>query len=307
MGWPLRMQEQTLIYFVTVRCAQARLLLRPSERTNDVVGGVLARAVERSECRTLWVQLCLEPRPHVGSRSAGKSSAVHAVPAHEHLEEGRRAHQLERVVLGKPILGRASARRRRLARTCQVHPLSRGEGRTRPDLSGIGPDSARCQSSWERPTGASAGSTGADAGQSAPARGVPDRFEARFGERELLRITPLPLKRFRRQSAWRRFVKRALAAIEDQGRRAHQHVLGRAGVFAQDPHHRPERTKRSRRPWCHAVSARLRIGFISRYRAFVAAFAMASERWRRGELSAVFPPNAHRPFLRPPRTSLPPS
>ena len=48
MGWPLRMQEQTLIYFVTVRCAQSRLLLRPSQKTNDVVGGVLARAVERS-------------------------------------------------------------------------------------------------------------------------------------------------------------------------------------------------------------------------------------------------------------------
>jgi REP element-mobilizing transposase RayT len=44
MAWPLRMYEPRGIYFVTARCFQGRLLLRPSRETNEVLGGVLARA-----------------------------------------------------------------------------------------------------------------------------------------------------------------------------------------------------------------------------------------------------------------------
>ena len=48
MGWPLRMFQEEGYYFVTSRCFQGRLLLRPSAEVNEVVGGVLARAVQRS-------------------------------------------------------------------------------------------------------------------------------------------------------------------------------------------------------------------------------------------------------------------
>ena len=44
MGWPLRMFVPEEIYFVTVRCFQRRLLMRPSPETMEVLGGVLARA-----------------------------------------------------------------------------------------------------------------------------------------------------------------------------------------------------------------------------------------------------------------------
>lgn len=305
MGWPLRMQEQTLIYFVTVRCAQARLLLRPSEKTNDVVGGVLARAVERSAVELFGFSfasnhvhmLVRAPRGNlpqfmqylltnvskkvgglINWRGSFWESRYSAEPV---LDEG--------ALLGRVRYILSHGVKEGLVRSCRDWPgLS-----SLPEFLGKADRSFRWFN-WSRRWTVRSG------------RGVPARFEARFGEREFLRITPIPLERFRRPSAWRRFVRRALAAIENQGRRAHQRVLGRAAVFAQDPHHRPQRTKRSRRPWCHAVSARLRLGFISRYRAFVAAFAMASESWRRGELSAAFPPNAHRPFLRPPRINLPP-
>jgi REP element-mobilizing transposase RayT len=42
------MLDPLKIYFVTVRCFQRRLLMRPSSGTNDVLGGVLARAAERN-------------------------------------------------------------------------------------------------------------------------------------------------------------------------------------------------------------------------------------------------------------------
>ena len=48
MGWPLRMFQEEGYYFVTSRCYQGRLLLRPSQEVNEVVGGVLARAVKQS-------------------------------------------------------------------------------------------------------------------------------------------------------------------------------------------------------------------------------------------------------------------
>ena len=48
MAWPLRMFDSKGIYFVTVRCFQGRLLLRPSRQTNDVLAGVLARAARLS-------------------------------------------------------------------------------------------------------------------------------------------------------------------------------------------------------------------------------------------------------------------
>src|SRR5215470_5729888 len=38
------MYEAEIPYFLTIRCLQGRLFLRPSERTNEVLGGVLARA-----------------------------------------------------------------------------------------------------------------------------------------------------------------------------------------------------------------------------------------------------------------------
>ncbi|WP_239470441.1 hypothetical protein [Archangium violaceum] len=47
MGWPLRMFQEESYYFVTSRCFQGRLLLRPSQEVNEVVGGVLARAAQQ--------------------------------------------------------------------------------------------------------------------------------------------------------------------------------------------------------------------------------------------------------------------
>ena len=45
MARPIRMLNAAEIFFVTVRCYQRRYLLRPSTDTNELLGGVLARAV----------------------------------------------------------------------------------------------------------------------------------------------------------------------------------------------------------------------------------------------------------------------
>lgn len=47
MGRPLRLLEPDGIYFITARCLQARMLMRPDKRVTDIIGGVLARAIAR--------------------------------------------------------------------------------------------------------------------------------------------------------------------------------------------------------------------------------------------------------------------
>src|SRR5262244_2886292 len=45
MPRPIRMLNPSEIFFLTVRCFQRRYLLRPSQETVEVLGGVLARSV----------------------------------------------------------------------------------------------------------------------------------------------------------------------------------------------------------------------------------------------------------------------
>lgn len=52
---PHRSSQEDGYYFVTSRCFQGRLLLRPSAEVNEVVGGVLAKAVQQSGGNDLLV------------------------------------------------------------------------------------------------------------------------------------------------------------------------------------------------------------------------------------------------------------
>ena len=47
MPRPLRLFEPNQLYFVTNRCFQGRLLMRPSKRVNLLIGAILAKAQTR--------------------------------------------------------------------------------------------------------------------------------------------------------------------------------------------------------------------------------------------------------------------
>ena len=298
MGWPLRRNDPSQIMFATVRCLQGRLFLSPSARTNDVLGGVLARAVRRFEVELFaftfasnHLHLLLRaPRGNISqfmqyllSNTSKKVGALvnwrgsfweRRYSAEPVLDEGGVLDRL-RYILSHGV-------KEGLVRRCQEWPgLS-----CLPDLQGR----TRRQFSWFDWTNRWKARSG---------KGVPDRFEARFATKETLELSPLPLVRFARRSAWRRFLRRVLDAIHRQGRRDHPRVLGPATVLAQDPQYRPDRQKRTRRPWCHAASAILRETFKEKFLAFRVDFSGASALWRSGNLSVVFPEYAFRPFLRP--------
>jgi len=299
MGWPLRRQVPNQIEFVTARCLHGRLFTRPSPRTNDVLGGVLARSVKRYGVELFAFSIAsnhlhLLVRAPRGNLSQFMQYLLTNISKKVGAVVNWRGSFWECRYSSEPVLDEGAL----LARVRYV--LSHGvkEGLVRhcdewpglsclPELLGK-PPRVFSWFDWSKRWEARSG------------KHVPDRFDPRFATQETLELTPLPLVRFSRRSAWRRFLRRAMRAVHEQGRRDHPHVLGRAGVLEQDPQHRPQRPKRSKRPWCHAVSARLRIAFIEQYRAFRAAFSQASARWRNGDLSVVFPEYAHRPFLRAP-------
>ena len=49
MGSPVRHYDPQTIYFITSRTMQSRFLMAPSTKANELIGGVLARAVRQSK------------------------------------------------------------------------------------------------------------------------------------------------------------------------------------------------------------------------------------------------------------------
>jgi hypothetical protein len=88
-----------------------------------------------------------------------------------------------------------------------------------------------------------------------------------------------------------------LEGIKEHGAALHKRVRGRAWVLAQRPQHRPERPARTPRPLCHTSSRRLFEEFREKARAYRTVFLNASERWRAGDFTALFPPGATRPMV----------
>lgn len=298
MGWPLRRFEPSLIYFVTVRCLQGRLLLRPSKETNELVGGVLSRAVRREDMELFVFSFAsnhfhLLVRAPRGNLPEFMQYLLTNISKKVGRLVGWKGAFWERRYSAEPVLDEAALLERvqyvlshgvkeGLVRTCGEWPGLN----SLPEMRG-GPARTFNWYNWTRRW------------LVRPSHGIAPHFDRSHAEAETLCLSRLPLKRLSEPARWRRFLERVLRAIERQGRREHPRVLGRLSVLHQHPQHRPERPKRSARPWCHASSRKLRLHFARSYREYRAAFAAASARWRAGDLSAIFPDYSYRPILRP--------
>ncbi len=90
-------------------------------------------------------------------------------------------------------------------------------------------------------------------------------------------------------------VEAAVKAREASLREKRRGVVGMAAVEAMSPLSRPERSKRSPMPLCFASTWEGWAGFVSGWRAFCHAFAVASLSCRMGGLDVAFPAGAFRP------------
>jgi REP element-mobilizing transposase RayT len=297
MGWPLRMFDSREIYFVTVRCFQGRLLLRPSKQTNDVLAGVLARAARLSSVE-LFAFVFASNHVHLIVRAPqgnlpkfmqflltniskkvgwlvrwGGAFWEHRYSAQPILDDEALVGRL-RYVLAHGV-------KERLVRRCEQWP-----GLTSLQLM-LGPPTRTARwFNWTR--------RWFDRGQLAA-----DRYGREWVEEEQLALTPLPAWAERSQAVQRRLCTELVAGIDEEGALDRSPVLGVKAILAQSPQLRPFRLARRPRPLCHAGTDALRRWFKERYRLFVSQFLAASVKWRGGDFQAKFPDGAIKPFLWP--------
>jgi hypothetical protein len=127
-----------------------------------------------------------------------------------------------------------------------------------------------------------------------------------FATTETLTLDPLPCWKHLPPEEYRRRMADLVAQVIEDARIAREakgvEPLGADAVRRQQPHTRPNRTKKSPAPLFHAASRRAYLELREAYSRFVAAFRDAAEKLRAGDRLVSFPegsfPSAL-PFVRP--------
>ena len=296
MAWPLRMFDSKGIYFITVRCFQGRLLLRPAKQTNEVLAGVLARAA-RLWSVELFAFVFASNHVHLIVRAPNGNLPrfMQFLLSNVSKKVGwlvrwrgsfwERRYSAEPILDDEALHGRvryvlAHGVKERLVRRCGDWP-----GLSSLSMMLGAPTRVTRWFNWTR--------------RWCDRREGVDRYSREWGEDETLTLTPLPTSEPQAVAAHRATIKRAIAAIERDAALDPTPVLGVKAVLAQSPQFRPVHLARRRRPLCHAGTVALRRFFRNQYRSWVSSFLAASADWRKGRLEAVFPYGAVRPFLWP--------
>jgi hypothetical protein len=122
-----------------------------------------------------------------------------------------------------------------------------------------------------------------------------------FATRETLTLDPLPCWKDLPPEEYRRRIAELVAEIEEEARVAWQakgvEPLGADAVRRQQPHTRPNRTKKSPAPLFHTASRKAYLELREAYSRFVAAFRDAAEKLRAGDRIARFPEGSFPPAM----------
>jgi REP element-mobilizing transposase RayT len=296
MPRPLRMLIPGSTYFVTNRTFQGRLLMTPSPRVNGLIGGVIAKALTLYDVAIHDLHFASNHFHMLATPAGHQLSAFLAyIESNIAKEVGREIgwHGAfwHRRFSAEPVLDDEALISRR--RYLGAHGVKEGlvdQSEDWPGLTSL-PETTRGEQRtfpwYDR-----------SAQYWARRRGESDD-ENRFVTMLPLTITPLPCDAHLEPSEQQR---RARAVLDEAQRWAWEKrdgrpSLGPEAVMRQDPEAKPKRSKWSARPMCHASSRRVIEEFRRAYREFVAIFAEASEPFRRGDISVVFPDYSFRPPL----------
>lgn len=304
MARPIRMLNAVEPFFVTMRCFQRRFLLRPSEETNEVLGGVLSRAV-RLYGVELFAFTVMSNHMHLVIRAprGNLPRFMQYLLTNISKKIGKlvqwRGSFWERRYSAEPILDGTALLER--VRYVLSHGVKEGLVRRCRDWPGLSAlplmlDGRTKSFRWFNWTRRTSGNS---------RRVKRALLDERWAEPEHLRLTPLPDAALQEPGQLRRFLKRAVKAVEEQASRQYRTFLGRSGVLRQRPHAQPAPARRRPRPFCHTSIPEVLDAFRERYRSFAEAYHRASVRWRRGDLTALFPELAIKPFVWPGAGALP--
>jgi REP element-mobilizing transposase RayT len=296
MAYPVRHFDPRTIYFLTSRTIQSRFLMAPSDKTNELIGGILARAVRQCEVE-LFAYVFTSNHFHAMVRApspVAMSKFMQRLQSNIAIKVGRfvgwRGRFFARRYSAEPIVDEGAQVER------LVYILSHGvkeglvsEVRKWPGLSCAQALLEGAMASLHR------------------WRNWTHRWKlevdeninvGRFSEEcpsdpESLTLTPLPCWAELTASRRGRLVAQLVADIDAAApNKAEQHA---AHIAAQDPHDSPRQTKHTPRPKAHASTKALWIEAVRRYRVFVAHFRQASRQWLGGAFDAQFPLHCFRP------------
>jgi len=123
----------------------------------------------------------------------------------------------------------------------------------------------------------------------------------KYAEEEELKLSQLPCWADLTPEQYRERIAELVEEIEAQARVDREargiEPLGVEAILRQEPHTRPNQTKKSPAPACHAASKGFRKKFWEEYSAFVADFREAAEKLKAGEWPVRFPLGSFPPGL----------
>lgn len=291
----LRMYPDRAMYFVTARTFQARMLLRPSARTNELIGGILARAVERSGIE-LHAYVVASNHIHLlcSCRGAALSRFMQFLLSNIARKVGRHVGWegafWQRRFSAEEVLDDAASVDR--LRYILAHGVKEGLVRRVRDWPGLhcaaqllngGPLEFpwfNWSSRWRH-------------GRLGAAHLGP--FSQELATPVRLILTPLPSFHDFDERRARREIATLIDHVESAALHKHEVVLGVAQVMRVRPHALPRRTSHRPSPRCHATTRAVRVAWHQRYRAFATAYQACSRAFREGETAIAFPPHAYRP------------
>lgn len=295
MGRLQRVYSETGMYFVTARTFQARLLLTPSKQLNEIVGGVLARAVALSGIE-LHGYVVVSNHVHllVTARGASLSIFMQYFLGNTARKVGRLVGWTgafwQRRFAAAPVLDDESALTR--LEYILAHGVKEGLVRTPADWPGLSClDSLQTGRSevarffhWVRRWK-----------KGALVEGGANAWDDRWAEELELPLTRIPAWAALSQHEVGRRVQRMVDSIVSTARETFLSVKGAKAVSREHPHRRPAQCKRSSQPLCHAATKAARSDFREMISRWVAAYSSASASFRKKEWTVEFPPWAFRP------------
>jgi hypothetical protein len=301
MSRPLRfVPAQKTLVEVSTRTIQSRFLLRPSNALNEIVLGILGRAQE-----IYGVGLCgyafFSSHYHLLLLvDTAKQLADFMGYFNSNLarEAGRLVDWREKFWSRRyraiVISGEEGAQRERLKYVLS-HGAKEGlvaDPREWPGVHAIRPllDGEPAQGLWF------------DRTQEYAARRRGEEFERlRYTTPYVVPLSPLPCwEDLPAELQQKRIAEiaeeiRAEAAVREE--ETGVAPKGADAIRRQQPHERPNKSKKSPAPLFHAATKRVRSDLLNAYYAFVAAFREAAEKLKSGDRSAVFPIGSFPPAM----------
>lgn len=296
MAYPVRHFEPQTIFFITSRTIQSRFLMAPSDKTNEMIGGILARAVRQCQVE-LFAYVFTSNHFHAMVRAPSPiamSKFMQRLQSNIAVKVGRlvgwRGRFFARRYSAEPILDEAAQVER--LRYILAHGVKEGLVSHCQDWPGLScvhallEDGRPSVHAWRNWTLRWKMQVDDDVNVG--------RFSAKCPtETEVLELTPLPCWATLTARERTQLVAQLVTAIDKPAPRST--TAHRKRLKEQDPLAAPVETKHSPRPKAHASTKALWAAAVRRYADFCAAFRRASRKWLSGQFDAEFPPDSFRP------------